>query len=113
MSMKKILVFSVGGSAEPIVNAIRNQKHNFIYFFCSSGPKGSEMTIDSPGDPCEDKRSSKCPDCGHEYHPGDPKGKAIVFQVGLKKEHEYKSGELRLEQIIFRRNIEGASGMVS
>ncbi len=85
MSMKKILVFSVGGSAEPIVNAIKNQKHDFVYFFCSSGPKGSETTIDSPGDPCGDKRSSKCPDCGHEYHLGDPKGKAIVFQTGLKK----------------------------
>jgi hypothetical protein len=83
--MKKILVFSVGGSAEPIVNAIKNQKHDFVYFFCSSGSKGSEMTIDSLGDPCGDKRSSKCPDCGHEYHLGDPKGGAIVFQAGLQK----------------------------
>jgi len=84
--MKKILVLSVGGSAEPIVKAIRNYKPDFVYFFCSSGPKGSEVTIDSSGNPCGDKRRSKCPDCEHEYYLGDPKGKAIVFQTGLKKE---------------------------
>lgn len=84
--MKKILVLSVGGSAEPIVKAIRNYKPDFVYFFCSSGPNGSEMTIDSSGDPCGDKRRSKCPECGHEYYLGDPKGKAIVFQAGLEKD---------------------------
>jgi hypothetical protein len=83
--MKKILVLSVGGSAGPIVKAIRNYKPDFVYFFCSSGSKGSEVTIDSPGDPCGDKRRSKCPECGHEYYLSDPKGKAIVFQAGLEK----------------------------
>jgi hypothetical protein len=82
--MKKILVLSVGGSAEPIVKAIRNYKPDFVYFFCSSGPKGSAVTIDSSGDPCGDKRRSKCPECEHEYYLGDPKGKAIVFQTGLE-----------------------------
>ncbi len=83
--MKKILVLSVGGSAEPIVKAIRNYNPDFVYFFCSSGPKGSALTIDSQGDPCGDKRRSKCPECGHEHNLGDPKGKAIVFQAGLVK----------------------------
>jgi hypothetical protein len=81
--MKKILVLSVGSSAEPVVNAIKSYEPDFVYFFCSSGPKGSEVTIDSPGDPCGDKRRSKCPDCGHDYYLGNPKGKAIVVQTGL------------------------------
>lgn len=84
--MKTILLLSVGDSAEPIVNAIKNKKPDFVYFFCSSGPRGSEKTIDSPGDPCGDKRKSKCPECDHEYTLGDPKGKAIIFQAGLKRE---------------------------
>jgi tetratricopeptide (TPR) repeat protein len=84
--MKTILVLSVGGSADPIVNAIKNNKPDFVYFFCSSGPKGSEKTIDSPGDPCGNERKSKCPECYHEFTQGNPKGKAIVFQAGLKRE---------------------------
>lgn len=64
--MKKILVLSVGGSAEPIVNAIKIANPDFVYFFCSSM---NEKTIDSPGYPCY------------------PKGKAIVFQAGLDREH--------------------------
>jgi hypothetical protein len=38
--MKKILVLSVGGSAEPVINAIKNNDPYFVYFFCSSGQKG-------------------------------------------------------------------------
>ena len=53
--MKTILVLSVGGSAEPIVNAIKNNHPDFVYFFCTCGPKGSEKTIDSPGEPCGNK----------------------------------------------------------
>jgi len=83
--MEKILLLSVGGSADPIVNAIKNYKPDFVYFFCSSGPKGSEGTIDSPGEPCGDKRKSKCTECGYEYYTGNPRGKSIVFQTGLEK----------------------------
>jgi len=83
--MKKILILSVGGSSEPIVNAIHFYKPDFVYFFCSSGQKGSSITIDGPGEPCGNKSKSKCPKCGHEYNLGNPKGKAIVFQVGLSK----------------------------
>ena len=60
--MNKILVLSVGGSPEPVINAIKNYRPDFVYFFCSSGPKGSEAIIDSPGDPCGDKRKSRCTD---------------------------------------------------
>jgi len=83
--MKKILIFSVGGSPEPIVNAIKTYNPDFVYFFCSSGPKGSIVTIDSPGDPCGDKRRSKCPKCGNEFYLGNPEGKAIVFQAGMDR----------------------------
>ena len=83
--MEKILILSVGGSAEPIINAIKNSKPDFVYFFCSSGPKGSEGTIDSPGDPCGDKRKFKCTECGYEHNLGNPNGKAIVFQTRFEK----------------------------
>jgi hypothetical protein len=32
--MKKILVLSVGGSAEPVINAIKNNDPDYVYFFC-------------------------------------------------------------------------------
>lgn len=82
--MKKILVLSVGGSAEPIVNAIKNTKPDFVYFFCSSM---SEKTVDSAGDPCGDTRKKECSGCGNEFYLGNPKGKAIVLQAGLDREH--------------------------
>lgn len=84
--MKRILILSVGGSPEPIINAIKFYKPDFVYLFCSSGPKGSAITVDGPGDPCGDKTKSRCPKCGHEYYLGNPKGKAIAFQAGLSKE---------------------------
>jgi len=84
--MKKILILSVGGSSEPIVNAINFYKPDFVYFFCSSGHKGSAVTIDAPGEPCGNKSKSKCPECGYKYYIGNPKGKAVAFQVGLSKD---------------------------
>jgi len=57
-----------------------------VYFFCSSGHKGSAVTIAGPGEPCGNKSKSKCPECGYEYYIGNPKGKAVVFQVGLSKD---------------------------
>ena len=84
--MKRILVLSVGSSSEPIVNAINFYKPDFVYFFCSSGQKGSAISIDGPGEPCGNKSKSKCPECGYEYYLGNPKGKSIVFQVGLSKD---------------------------
>ena len=83
--MKKILILSVGGSSEPIINAIKSCKPDFVYFFCSSGPKGSSVTVDEPGDPCGDRRKARCPECGHQFYLGNPKGKSIVFQTGLRE----------------------------
>ncbi len=81
--MKKIMILSVGGSAEPVVNAIKKGKADYCYFFCSSGPKGSEHLIDDPGDPCGDKRRAKCPKCSNEFFTGNPKGPSIIAQTGL------------------------------
>ncbi|MDI6794872.1 MAG: hypothetical protein QME81_18730 [bacterium] len=84
--MSRILILSVGGSCEPIVNAINEYCPDFVYFFCSSGAKGSEKTVDGPGDPCGDQRKFKCPECGAESFLRDPKGKAIVVQAGLAED---------------------------
>lgn len=84
--MEKILILSVGGSSEPVINALRFYQPGFIYFFCSSGAKGSALTIAAPGNPCGDSRKSQCPKCGCEYHLDNPKGKAIAFQAGLSEE---------------------------
>lgn len=64
--MSRILVVSVGGSCEPVVNACRELRPDFVYFFCSGGAKGSSVTVNGPGDPCGDTR------------------KAIVYQLGLQ-----------------------------
>lgn len=84
--MKKITILSVGGSAEPVINAVKKGKADHYYFFCSFGPKGTERLIDGPGDPCGDTRTTKCPLCDKEHFIGNPKGKAIVFQTNLTKE---------------------------
>lgn len=81
--MKKIMILSVGGSAQPVTNAVKKGKADFYYFFCSSGPKGSEHLISDPGDPCGDMRKAKCPKCTGEFFIGNPKGPSIVSQTGL------------------------------
>jgi len=81
--MKKIQILSVGGSADPVVNAVKKSKADHYYFFCSSGPKGSEPLIDGPGDPCGDKRKTTCPDCKKDHYIGNPTGPAIVYQTNL------------------------------
>ncbi|MEW6574135.1 MAG: TIGR02710 family CRISPR-associated CARF protein [Bacillota bacterium] len=82
--MPRVLITSVGGSCEPVINACREYKPDFIYFFCSAGPKGSSVTVDGEGDPCGDKRSIKCASCGADIPLGNPKGEAIVKRLGLR-----------------------------
>ena len=44
--MKTVLVLTVGGSADPVVHAIQQNKNvAFVYFLCSTGPAGSDKTI--------------------------------------------------------------------
>jgi len=46
--MKTVAIFTVGGSPEPIINAIKELKPDFIYFICSSGTSkaASERIVD-------------------------------------------------------------------
>ncbi|NPB09360.1 MAG: TIGR02710 family CRISPR-associated protein, partial [Thermodesulfobacteria bacterium] len=66
--MKKVLILTVGGSCDPLVNAIKNHQPDFVYFVCS---KDSRQVVDGPGKPC--KR-------------GDEGLPSIVAQTGLPPE---------------------------
>jgi len=55
--MAKILVLTVGGSCEPIVNAIMQTNTDFVYFVCSSGSKGSRRVVDGKDKPCRETKS--------------------------------------------------------
>ncbi len=64
----KLLILTVGGSADPLVSALREYGPDYTYFVCSGDSKGrpgSEVMVDGPGEPC------------------GPGKKAIVFQLGL------------------------------
>lgn len=77
-----ILILTVGGSCEPLVNAINMESPEFVYFVCSSGSKGSHTTVDGSGRPCR------------EYFEGkEVQNPSIVEQIGLSKE-QYKKWEL-------------------
>jgi hypothetical protein len=45
---KKVLIVSVGGSSELIVNAIAQTqpRPDFVYFLCSTGNAGSDATVE-------------------------------------------------------------------
>ncbi len=77
-----ILILTVGGSCEPLVNAILNEKPEFVYFICSAGKTGSHITVDGSGEPCK------------EYIEGKVRTKqSIVSQTGLRKE-QYEKWEI-------------------
>lgn len=70
--MSKILVVTVGGSCEPIVNAVNFEKYDRIFFICSTGGRqGSDRTVDGEGKPCIKDWQDKV---------GSP---SIVAQTGL------------------------------
>lgn len=62
---KKVLIITVGSSDEPVVQAIKFYKPDFIYFICSGGKPetASERTVDGEGKVCIRKREKKCPKC--------------------------------------------------
>jgi len=99
--MKRIIILSVGGSPDPIVNAINFYKPDFVYFFCSSGKTGSDITIegesrDRSKDPrvecpkCEYefiiKGPVECPKCKNEFKIKEFKRKSIISQVELSRD---------------------------
>lgn len=84
----RILVLTVGGSPSPVINAYCEFQPDFTYFVCSRGtpPVGTEEIVDGPGDPCGDKRTQKCPECGYNVPLGNPEGKSIVEQLKIPKD---------------------------
>jgi len=82
---EKILIITVGGSCEPIVNAVKADAYDKVYFICSGGKKGSEITVDGAGLPCKDFRG------------GDAKP-SIAAQTGLEPE-AYEKIVLTKEEI--------------
>jgi len=92
--MKKALIVTVGGSDEPIVQAIKSYEPDFVYFICSKGDvrTGSTHQVDGEGKICCRRREIKCLNCSNiiekgEYYP------SIVVQAGYPKE-KYKKIEL-------------------
>lgn len=88
--MPRILIASVGGSCEPVINAYREFSPDYIYFFCSSGPKGSSVTVDGPGAPCRDPRQVTCPNCAAPVPLGIGPGESICRRLGLTAERYEK-----------------------
>ena len=77
--MTKILVITVGGSCEPIVNAVKANKYDLVFFVCSTGGRlGSDRTVDGGGNPCKKDK---------EDNVGTP---SIVVQTGLKNDQYEK-----------------------
>lgn len=72
--MNKILVVTVGGSCAPVVNAVRMGGYDHVFFVCSSGSKGSEVTVDGEGKPCKEMRDGRS-------------DMSIVAQTGLSRDH--------------------------
>ncbi len=58
--MPKILVATVGGSPQPIANAIKQNSPDFVYLLCSSGESGSDKTIEEA---TYVHRRGECPHC--------------------------------------------------
>jgi len=87
MDHKKILIITVGGSDEPIVNAIKDLRDEieFIYFICSGG-KGktaSSPTIDGEGKVIEVKKEIRCPHC-KKIIQQEEKRESILKQSGYE-----------------------------
>jgi len=47
----KILIMTVGGDPNPVVQSINEMKPDYIYFICSSGQQTSRVTIEGPSKP--------------------------------------------------------------
>ena len=75
--MNNILVATVGGSCAPVVNAVQNGGYDHVFFVCSTGSKGSEVTVDGEGKPCKEMRDGRL-------------DMSIVAQTGLSRDHYSK-----------------------
>jgi len=94
MKNKKILIITVGGSDEPIVNAIKDLKDeiDYIYFICSGGKSktASSPTIDGEGKVVEVKKEIKCPHCNEIIQHQE-------LRENIIKQSEYKGEYKKIE----------------
>lgn len=95
---KKVLILSTGGSAEPLITAIKKHCPSYVIFFCSDttpSQVGSYIMVNGPGEPCKNSGAPRptgvphsdksCPQCGSRYAGTMP---SIVKQAGLGEEYE-------------------------
>ncbi|MGQ5710290.1 hypothetical protein [Desulforudis sp. DRI-14] len=68
--MPRILIVSVGGSCDPVINVCKEFQPDFIFFFCS---KGSATNVNGVGNPCEKTQVN-------------PRGETIANRLGLSAE---------------------------
>ena len=64
--MKRVLVCTVGGSPQPIVNAIEQTRPDFVYFICSGG-EGDAASARTITERTSFKVNGHCPRCDQKF----------------------------------------------
>ncbi|HLW33101.1 MAG TPA: hypothetical protein VKX40_12605, partial [Aequorivita sp.] len=95
--MVKVLVVSVGGSWQPIINVCKSNKFDYIFFLCSeNGKASSSRIVDGEGNPCvkpptpitcpkcNEKNNVVCAECGASISKVVHREPSIVAQLRLK-----------------------------
>ena len=81
--MKTVLVLTVGGSAEPLLHAIQHSREvAHVYFLCSTGPAGSDRTIEQLH---QNQIRGRCTHCGKDYTQSTEL-QPVAVRAGLSKE---------------------------
>ncbi len=96
--MARVLILSVGGSQEPVINACREYKPDFIYFFCSGGKQASSVVVDETKDSIVNSLGISKEDCGVRYDKvvvEDPDDLELCYRTlkDLQKEVERRFGK--------------------
>jgi CRISPR-associated protein (TIGR02710 family) len=75
--MKRILILTVGGSDAPILNAIRQNQPDFVYFVCTTGggPGASDRTLTEG---VRQTRKSVCAHCKRAFETVDVAGPILA-----------------------------------
>lgn len=83
--MKEVLICTVGGSPEPVIHAVQQNRPHFVYFLCSSGdgPEASQRTIEEETAPRP--RTVECPACGKTSPMPSPRTPPIARSAGLDR----------------------------
>lgn len=93
--MVKVLIASVGGAWQPIVNVCKSDDFAYIFFLCSeNGRSSSSKVVDGTGKPCKRKNELICPNCRRKNAvicgnckqpiPLVQRERSIVAQLGLE-----------------------------